>query len=180
MTIAWHDGTSITIMSIYLSLAVGTIGTYTVELQALCKDMLDCIFNSPNRATSRYMPPTVPKPCYTVVWSQPVVDSEKRGIRPFVVQLNDGVHMCKGVTAKSIFLSGLSSDPLATNFRRTMTSSSSSVGTLALASLALQATQIAAHIAYKYSLRRKVGIPAQPIISFRTQQIPIFTADLCH
>ncbi|SJL05331.1 uncharacterized protein ARMOST_08698 [Armillaria ostoyae] len=46
--IAWHDGSSITTMSIHLSLAVGTIGTYAVELQALCKDMLDCILNSPN------------------------------------------------------------------------------------------------------------------------------------
>ncbi len=49
------------------------------------------------------MPPTVPvlgKPCYAVVWSQLYVKGEKRGIRPFVVQLNDGVNMCKGITAK--------------------------------------------------------------------------------
>ncbi len=157
--IAWHDGSSITIMTIHLNLAVGTIGTYAAdrpELQALCKDMMDCktmfvvllcslashiycasfsgqfllteaghgldatnlettatlqsdgsfILNSPNRASSKYMPPTVPvlgKPCYAVVWSQLVVDGEKRGIRPFVVQLNDGVHMCKGVTAKWVY-----------------------------------------------------------------------------
>ncbi|PBK77601.1 hypothetical protein ARMSODRAFT_290277 [Armillaria solidipes] len=104
--------------------------------------------------------------------------------------------MCKGVTAndsyptwcnhatthftpRSIFLNGLFLDPSATNLRRTMTSSSPSAGTLALASLALPATQIAALIAYKYSLRRKVGIPAHPIVSFRTQQIPIFTAVGC-
>ncbi len=153
--IAWHDGASATIMATHLNLAVGTIGTYAAdrpELQALCKDMMDCktmlvaplsflalhangslsgqfliseaghgldatnlettatlqsdgsfILNSPNRAASKYMAATVPvlgKPCYAVVWSQLVVDGEKRGIRPFVVQLNDGVHMCKGITAK--------------------------------------------------------------------------------
>ncbi len=49
------------------------------------------------------MPPTVPvlgKPCYTVVWFQLLVDDKKRSIRPFVVQLNISIHMCKGVTAK--------------------------------------------------------------------------------
>ncbi len=51
------------------------------------------------------------------------------------------------------------------------------VGTLALAALAIPALQIASHIAYKYSLRRHVGAPNPvPIISFRTQQLPIFTA----
>ncbi|PBL01407.1 hypothetical protein ARMGADRAFT_1025127 [Armillaria gallica] len=53
-----------------------------------------------------------------------------------------------------------------------MTSSSPSVGTLTLASLAFPATQITTHIAYKYSL----GIAPHPVISFRTQQIPIFVA----
>lgn len=52
-----------------------------------------------------------------------------------------------------------------------------SVGTLALAALAIPAMQISAHIAYKYSVRRKVGAPNPvPIISFRTQQIPVFNA----
>lgn len=52
---------------------------------------------------TRYMPPTVPvlgKPCYAVVWSQLVVEGEKRGIRPFVVKINDGVYMSKGITSK--------------------------------------------------------------------------------
>lgn len=43
--IAWHDGSSITIMTIHLNLAVGTIGTYAKgrpELQRLCADMMDC------------------------------------------------------------------------------------------------------------------------------------------
>ncbi|KAG7447424.1 acyl-CoA oxidase [Guyanagaster necrorhizus] len=236
--IAWHDGSSVTIMVIHLNLAVGTIGAYAAdrpELQALCKDMMDCkaigqfllteaghgldatnlettatlqsdgtfILNSPNRAASKYMPPTVPvlgKPCYAVVWSQLIVDGEKRGIRPFVVQLNDGVHMSKGITAKLIptrhgatpvnhaithftqvrlpqwSLLGPVGDKPSTHNDFLIAIWRIAVGTLALASVALPAMQIAAHIAYKYSLRRTVGIPAQPIISFRTQQIPIFTA----
>ncbi|PBL01403.1 hypothetical protein ARMGADRAFT_425228 [Armillaria gallica] len=39
------------------------------------------------------MPPTVPQPCDAVIWSQLVVDGS---IRPCGVQLDDGVHMCKG------------------------------------------------------------------------------------
>ncbi|KAK0438116.1 acyl-CoA oxidase [Armillaria borealis] len=185
--IAWHDGSSITIMTIHLNLADGTF-----------------ILNSPNRFASKYMPPTVPvlgKPCYAVVWSQLIVGDEKRGIRPFVVQLNDGVHMCKNITAKliptrhgatpvnhaithfnnvklpSTALLGPVGDKPSTHDDFLVAIWRISVGTLALASLALPATQIAAHIAYKYSLRRKVGAPNPvPIISFRTQQIPIFTA----
>ncbi|KAK0475049.1 acyl-CoA oxidase [Armillaria luteobubalina] len=214
-----HNGSTATIMTIHLNLAVGTIGTYAAdrpELRTLCRDMMDCktigqfllteaghgldvinlettatlqsdgsfILNSPNRAASKHMPPTVPvlgKPCYGVVWSQLVVNGEKRGIRPFAVQLNDGVHMCKGVTAKCVRLPewsllGTIGDKPSTHDDFLAAIWRISVGTLALSSVALPATQIAAHIAYKYSLRRKVGIPAQPIISFRTQQIPIFTA----
>ncbi|KAK0461918.1 acyl-CoA oxidase [Desarmillaria tabescens] len=161
------------------------------------------ILNSPNRAAAKFMPPTVPvlgKPCYGVVWSQLLVGGEKRGIRPFVVQLNDGVNMSKGITVKLIptrhgatpvnhaithftqvrlpewSLLGPIGDKPSTHDDFLAAIWRVSVGTLALASLTLPATQIAAHIAYKYSVRRKVGIPAQPIISFRTQQIPIFTA----
>lgn len=42
--IAWHDGSSITVMTIHLNLAIGTIGTYAKDrpdLQKICKDMLD-------------------------------------------------------------------------------------------------------------------------------------------
>ncbi|KAF9024103.1 acyl-CoA oxidase [Hymenopellis radicata] len=237
--IAWHDGSSITIMTIHLNLAVGTIGTYAKdrpELQRLCADMMDCkaigqflltevghgldavnletathlqddgtfVMNSPNGYASKYMPPTVPvlgKPCYAVVWSQLYVRGEKRGIRPFVVQLNDGVNMCKGITAKLIPTrhGATPVNHAITHFTNVALPSWSllgpvgenpsthedflqaiwriAVGTLALASLAIPALQIASHIAYKYSLRRHVGAPNPvPIISFRTQQIPIFTA----
>lgn len=51
------------------------------------------------------------------------------------------------------------------------------VGTLALTVICLPGMRIGAHIAYKYSVHRRVGAPNPvPILSFRTQQIPVFTA----
>lgn len=61
------------------------------------------VLHTPDSKASKYMPPTVPvlgKPCYAVIWAQLVVDGSKRGVRPFVVKLNDGVHMSEGITAK--------------------------------------------------------------------------------
>ncbi|KAF8919514.1 acyl-CoA oxidase [Mucidula mucida] len=237
--IAWHDGSSITVMTIHLNLAIGTIGTYAKnrpDLQKICQDMLEakafgqfCLtevghgldatnlattatlqsdgtfeLHSPDGYASKYMPPTVPvlgKPCYAVIWSQLVVGGEKRGIRPFLVQLNDGVNMCKGITSKLIptrhgatpvnhaithfthvklragALLGEVGDKPSTHEDFLTAIWRIAVGTLALAALAIPALQIASHIAYKYSLRRHVGAPNPvPIISFRTQQLPIFTA----
>ncbi len=80
----------------------GLVAT-NVETTAALQSGRTFILNSPNQAASKYMPPTVPvlgKPCYTVVWFQLLVDDKKRSIRPFVVQLNISIHMCKGVTAK--------------------------------------------------------------------------------
>ena len=51
----------------------------------------------------RFMPPTIPvlgRPCYAVVWGQLVVEGQRRGVRPFVVKINDGYHMSSGITAK--------------------------------------------------------------------------------
>lgn len=49
------------------------------------------------------MPPTVPvlgRPCVAVVFAQLVVKNERRGIRPFLVTLNDGTFMCEGITSR--------------------------------------------------------------------------------
>jgi acyl-CoA oxidase len=50
------------------------------------------------------MPPTMPvlgRPCVAVVFAQLVVGGERRGIRPFIVRMNDGYYMSKGITARS-------------------------------------------------------------------------------
>jgi acyl-CoA oxidase len=52
------------------------------------------------------------------------------------------------------------------------------VGTLSLAMIAVPAMKIASTIAYRYSCRREVGIEGarRSILSFRTQQLPVFYA----
>lgn len=147
------------------------------------------------------MPPTVPvlgKPCHAIVWSRLIVKGADWGIRPMLVQLNDGKHMSPGITAK-LLPTRHGASPLnhtITRFTNVKLPSSAllgnigqkpssnedflaaiwrvSVGTLALSTVAIPALQIAAYIAYKYSCRRLVG--TVPIISFRTQQLPIFVA----
>ncbi len=54
---------------------------------------------------SRFMPPMVPvlgRPCIAVEFAQLIVGKEKRGIRPFLVNINDGRHMCSGITTKYV------------------------------------------------------------------------------
>ena len=51
------------------------------------------------------MPPTGPfgdMPRVAVVFAKLVVDSEHRGVRPFIVVLGDGKQMSKGVTARYV------------------------------------------------------------------------------
>lgn len=53
------------------------------------------------------------------------------------------------------------------------------VGTLCISAVAIPMLQTATHIAFKYSVRRKITGPDGtrfPIITFRTQQLPIFCA----
>jgi hypothetical protein len=49
------------------------------------------------------MPPTGPvlgKPCVAVVFARLLVAGEDRGVRPFVVTLNDGYIMSPGISAR--------------------------------------------------------------------------------
>ena len=51
----------------------------------------------------RFMPPTVPvlgKPCIGIVFARLLVSGQTRGIRPFLVPLNDGYRMNPGVTSR--------------------------------------------------------------------------------
>jgi acyl-CoA oxidase len=54
-----------------------------------------------NLMSRRLMPPTVPAglPTVAIVFARLVIDAHDRGIRPFVVSINDGHEMCTGVTA---------------------------------------------------------------------------------
>ncbi|EIN11086.1 hypothetical protein PUNSTDRAFT_64010 [Punctularia strigosozonata HHB-11173 SS5] len=162
--------------------------------------------NTPCISNSKFMPPTIPalgRPCIAIVFARLMVDDEFRGLRPFLVNINDGINMHAGVTAK-LLPARHGSSPVnhaITMFNRVqlpgtallgkLSPSTSAhadflqsiwrvgVGTLALSSIALPALRISTVIAYRYSLRRTVrdahGKP-QPIISFRTQQVPIYVA----
>jgi acyl-CoA oxidase len=53
------------------------------------------------------MPPTIPVkglPCVAIVFAQLYVTGECCRPRPFLVNINDGYHMCKGVTSKRVSL----------------------------------------------------------------------------
>ncbi|KAJ7748814.1 acyl-CoA oxidase [Mycena maculata] len=162
--------------------------------------------HTPHQGAAKFMPPTTPvlgRPCFAVVFAQLMVAGCPRGIRPFVVCLNDGFKMSPGISATVIPLRG-SSAPVnhcLTTFHHVTLPSSAllgeidvsvpprlhfllsiwrvAVGTLALSSVAIPGLHLASHIAYRYSIRRVVrghDGSSVPIFSFRTQQIPIFTA----
>lgn len=53
----------------------------------------------------RWMPPTAPRghlPRVALVIARLIVEGEDRGVRPFVVAINDGKEMCKGVSSKYV------------------------------------------------------------------------------
>ncbi|EIN05643.1 acyl-CoA oxidase [Punctularia strigosozonata HHB-11173 SS5] len=162
--------------------------------------------NSPTAEDAKCMPPTSPvlgRPCVAVVFAQLVVGGERRGIRPFIVRMNDGYYMSKGITARE-FPTRHGAAPVPhciTSFNRVQLPPSAllgklsvsvdphsdflsaigriGVGTLCLSSTAVPYLQVASTVAYKYSLRRHVGSPAGkrvPILSFQTQELPVYTA----
>jgi acyl-CoA oxidase len=62
--------------------------------------------NTPHELAAKYMPPTTPAglPCTAVVFARAIVQGEDRGIKPFLVALNDGINMCRGVESKYVRL----------------------------------------------------------------------------
>ncbi|THG95143.1 hypothetical protein EW026_g6459 [Hermanssonia centrifuga] len=161
------------------------------------------LLNTPTPAAAKFMPPTVPagSPAVAVVWAKLMVGGEDRGIRPFIVPLNDGKQMCSGVKSTLLPERGgpnpvnhaitsfhnvrLSPESLlgsldkASSPRLALTQSMWRVvcGTIAIGSLVLPIMKCYATIGAMYSLRRQVGTPDKriPIMHFRTQQIPILT-----
>ncbi|KAJ7853758.1 acyl-CoA dehydrogenase/oxidase C-terminal [Mycena leptocephala] len=162
--------------------------------------------HTPHAGAAKCMPPTNPilgRPCFAVVFARLIVNGQSRGIRPFLVRLNDGFKMSTGISASILPFRG-NSCPVAhclTSFHRVILPSSAllgesdmpgsarlhflstlwriAVGTLSLGVLALPGLQMASHIALRYSLRRMIrghDGTVMPIFSFRTQQIPICTA----
>ncbi|SJL07060.1 related to acyl-CoA oxidase [Armillaria ostoyae] len=149
---------------------------------------------------AKYMPPTVPvlgKPAFGIVWAKLIINGEVTGIRPFLVKINDGKDMYKGISAR-VLPRRNGSSPLnhaITTFHRVRLPPSAllgeldnsvdvrlslwrvGVGAISLSAIAITCLKVSSSTVHRYSLRRHVGVPRPvPIISFRTQQIPIFTA----
>ncbi|PCH36492.1 acyl-CoA dehydrogenase NM domain-like protein [Wolfiporia cocos MD-104 SS10] len=166
----------------------------------------DFDLHTPHPNARKYMPPTGPFggiPRIAVVFAQLMVNGENRGIRPFVVPLGDGKEMCKGVTARVVPQRGgiKPVDHAVTSFNHVRLPATAllgslarpadlranfisciwrvSVGSLALATMAIPLISVNAYVAARYSLRRIVTASdgtRVPIMSFRTQQLPIMHA----
>ncbi|KAL4250713.1 hypothetical protein ABKN59_005494 [Abortiporus biennis] len=163
----------------------------------------DFVLHSPTPSAYKHMPSTVPagKPTVACVIARLIVDGEDRGIRAFVVALNDGKQMCDGIVARRLPERG-GAHPVnhsVTSFNNVRLPSTAllgdlempenmqehtftvtwrlAIGALALGCFAVPAMELCAAISTKYSIRRLVGPPGQqrPIMQFRTQQIPILT-----
>ncbi|KAG2135959.1 acyl-CoA dehydrogenase NM domain-like protein [Suillus clintonianus] len=162
--------------------------------------------HTPSPSDAKFMPPTVPVKglsCIAIVFAQLYVNGECRGPRPFLVNINDGYDMCIGVTAKLLPPRG-GSTPVnhsLTNFHHVRLPPSAllgnlnksdrihrdfmssiwrvAVGSLALGSITVPNFQVSSYIAARYFQRRHVtGVHGKlvPILSFRTQQLPLMHA----
>ncbi|PWY94643.1 acyl-CoA dehydrogenase NM domain-like protein [Aspergillus sclerotioniger CBS 115572] len=161
------------------------------------------ILHTPRPGAAKFMPPTMPVanvPRVGLVMAKLIVDNEDRGVRAFVVPLNDGNTMCRGVTSVLLppMKGGDALDHALTSFNKVSLPADAMLGSLAKpgemrqhflamlhrvgvgavsASLVLlPALKMAAYLVGRYSLRRAIGGPRNsrvPIISFRTQQLPI-------
>ncbi|PLN80602.1 acyl-CoA dehydrogenase/oxidase [Aspergillus taichungensis] len=166
----------------------------------------DFDLHTPNSNAAKIMPPSWPRagfPRVAVVFARLIVQDEARGLRPFIVWLNDGETMCAGVTAKLLF-ARTGSKPLdhtITTFSHVRLPFSALLGSLEtpanerdnflsitrrihVGSLALTMGLIpllkrAVFVAGRYSINRQIGGPKNEpisIISLRTQQQPILYA----
>ncbi|KAI0790859.1 acyl-CoA dehydrogenase NM domain-like protein [Abortiporus biennis] len=162
------------------------------------------ILNSPTPQAYKHMPPTIPagKPTLAVVFARLIVNREDRGIRPFIVALNDGKQMCSGITARLLPERG-GAHPVnhaLTSFNNVRLPASAllgsleypkslrehmaaitwrvAIGSIALACESIPAMELSVAISTKYSIRRQVGPEGsrRSILDFRTQQIPILTS----
>ncbi|KAJ7929607.1 acyl-CoA dehydrogenase NM domain-like protein [Mycena leptocephala] len=140
---------------------------------------------------------------FAVVFARAFINEEDRGVKPFLIKLNDGKNMSPGIMCKLLpqrggsrpvnhsltsfhnvripysALLGTAAKP--TDLRTAFFANIArvAVGTIAIGSLGLPALQVSAFIAAKYSNRRII-VDAEgtrkPIMAFQTQKIPILTA----
>ncbi|KAK0367884.1 acyloxidase [Colletotrichum limetticola] len=160
--------------------------------------------NTPNAGAAKAMPPSSPlagMARVAVVFARLIVGGDDRGVKPFVVRINDARGMCDGVVSRVLPVRAGTKplDHSITTFHNvrlqpeTLLGSASrgnnereeflahiwrvSVGTLSLSIMGVSAIRVAGCIAALYSQRRLVGDRNRlPIMQFSTQQRPILEA----
>ncbi|KAL4970661.1 putative acyl-CoA oxidase [Aspergillus stella-maris] len=166
----------------------------------------DFDLHSPSAAAAKCMSPTTTRsglPVVALVIARLVVDDEDRGLRAFIVPINNGQEMCKGVTARALptrigthpidhaltlfnhvrlphsALLGSLKKPVNDRAQFQSTIYRVGAGTLFVSGVAIPALKLAVYNAAQFSLRRKVtGHDGclMPVIQFRTQHLPILHA----
>ncbi|GKZ86670.1 hypothetical protein AnigIFM56816_002082 [Aspergillus niger] len=162
------------------------------------------ILHTPTPEAVKFMPPSMPIDGIrrvAIVWARLIVDEEDRGIRAFIVPVNNGKEMNKGVHSWLLpqITGGRMLDHGLTSFDNVHLPANAMLGELAMpadmrtqflsaihrvgiGALALSLAIIpylkcATYCVGRYSQRRTVqaGVRGEriPIISFRTQQLPI-------
>ncbi|KAI0735596.1 acyl-CoA oxidase [Earliella scabrosa] len=179
-----------------------------IETTATLREDGSFDLHTPNPNAAKFMPPTLPfggVPRVGIVIARLVHRGVFKGLRPFIVALNDGKDMCKGVTARELptrtgskaighaliyfdhvilpFDALLGEVEQMTHARHHFLRMiwRVGIGSLSLAALVVPALKMAAYIGANYSVRRKVGSGTAgdqrvPIMSFQTQQLPILHA----
>ncbi|KAF8131461.1 acyl-CoA dehydrogenase NM domain-like protein [Boletus edulis] len=191
----------------YMMTEVGHgLDALNIETTATLREDGSFELHTPNEGAAKFMPPTIPRggaPWIGLVMARLIVQGNDRGIRPFIVPLNDGKQMCVGVSARELptRLGAKATGHAITWFdhvllpRNAMLGELESnldhkmqfqellnrvaIGSMILTSCIVPGLKIAAYVGAKYSQRRHVVNPSGvkiPIISFRTQQIPILYA----
>ncbi|PWY83648.1 acyl-CoA oxidase [Aspergillus sclerotioniger CBS 115572] len=162
------------------------------------------VLDTPNSAARKFMPPSAPVagiPRIALVFARLLIDGEDRGIGPFIVPINNGQQMQRGIKAWRLPDTGsgrvlnhdltsfdhvyLPPTALLGDFTKPINMRDQylasihrlSIGALIIGLWVIPFLKGAAFIVGKYSQRRTVqeGLhgPSVPIISFRTQQLPI-------
>lgn len=163
--------------------------------------------HTPTFTASKIMPPTTLAagvPRVAVVFAQLIVEGENRGVRPFIVRINEADRMCDGVSSRALpkRTGAKAVDHAVTSFKHVRLDRSAllgslakpkdmrthflqqiwrvSIGTLALSMINPVHLALCGYIVGKYSQRREVSGSSPtgtvPIISFSTQQRPIMHA----
>ncbi|TFK53968.1 acyl-CoA oxidase [Heliocybe sulcata] len=162
--------------------------------------------HTPSEKAAKFMPPTIPvlgRPCIAIVYAQIIIEGVRKGVRPFLVTLNNGHSMNLGISAR-LLPPRHGSSPVnhsITYFHHVRLPGTAllgdletygsgreqfllsiwrvGIGVLALSSILLPVIQLSAYVAGRYSFRRTVtdwqGSQVL-IITFPTQHIPVLTA----